>query len=348
MSQSFQVAVTADLFETPKFSDLSLSAFEPYKWIKARPFDEHRPEIGPDQYGTANGIIVGSPRVTVGTVTGAENLLAIGRFGVGYDNVDVSACTSADVLALTAVGSVDHSMAEATIGWMLALCHNIRAKDNVARTAGWESRRNLISSELRDHTFGAVGLGRIARKTIELLKGFAMNPPIAFDPFLKEADAAALGVRLVSLDRLMSEADFVSVHCPLSDGTRNLIGEKEIALMKPTAFLINTARGGIVNEDALFSALQEQRIAGAALDCFVGEPLTTPPRFGQLDNVLMALHCIGFTHELFRDIGRVACQGMIDLAQGKRPQGVLNPEVFDRPGFQEKWKRLQHERILRS
>ena len=168
-------------------------------------------------------------------------------------------------------------MAEATVGRMLALCRNIRAKDNVARTAGWESRRNLISSELRDHTFGAVGLGRIARKTIELLKGFAMNPAIAFDPFVREADAAALGVRLVSLDRLMSEADFVSVHCPLSDGTRNLIGEKEIALMKPTAFLINTARGGIVNEDALFSALQEQRIAGAALDCFVGEPLTTPP-----------------------------------------------------------------------
>ena len=343
--------MTADLFDkdgSPKFSDLGLSAFEPYKWIEARPFDEHRPEIGPDQYGTANGIIVGRPRVTAHTVTGADNLLAIGRFGVGYDNVDVSACTRADVLAFITVGAVDHSMAEATIGWMLALCHHIREKDNLARTGGWDTRASFIGSELRDHTFGAVGLGRIARKTIELLKGFAMNPPIAFDPFVREADAAALGVRLVSLDRLMSEADFVSVHCPLSDGTRNLIGEKEIALMKPTAFLINTARGGIVNEDALFSALQEQRIAGAALDCFVGEPLTTPPRFGQLDNVLMALHCIGFTHELFRDIGRSACQGMIDLAQGIKPQGVLNPEVFDRPGFQEKWKRLQHERILRS
>ena len=200
----------------------------------------------------------------------------------------------------------------------------------------------MISSELRDHTFGAVGLGRIARKTIELLKSFGMNPPIAFDPFVKEADAAALGVRLVSLDRLMSEADFVSVHRPLTDGTRNLIGDREIALMKPTAFLINTARGGIINEDALFAALQEERIGGAALDCFVGEPLSRPPRFGRFDNVLMALHCIGFTHELFRDIGRVACQSMIDLAQGKKPWGVLNPEVFERPGFQEKWKRLRY------
>ena len=101
----------------------------------------------------------------------------------------------------------------------------------------------MSGSELRDHTFGAVGLGRIARRAIELLQGFRMNPPIAFDPFVSEADAAALGVQLVSLDQLMSEADFVSVHCPLSDSTLDLIGAKEIALMKPTAFLINTARG---------------------------------------------------------------------------------------------------------
>ena len=125
--------MTADLFDkdgSPKFSDLGLSAFEPYKWIETRPFDEHRPEIGPDQYGTANGIIVGRPRVTAHTVTGADNLLAIGRFGVGYDNVDVSACTRADVLAFITVGAVDHSMAEATIGWMLALCHHIRVYCN--------------------------------------------------------------------------------------------------------------------------------------------------------------------------------------------------------------------------
>ena len=336
--------MTADLLTNPQLSETGFSAFEPYQWIETRPFDQHRPEIGPDQYGDANGIIVGSPAVTARTVAGAADLLAIGRFGVGYDKVDVSACTSADVLALTTPGAVDHSMAElpaGTVSWMLALCHRVRAKDQVARTGRWESRGSLSGSELRDHTFGAVGLGRIARRAIELLQGFRMNPPIAFDPFVSEADAAALGVQLVSLDRLMSEADFVSVHCPLSDSTLDLIGAKEIALMKPTAFLINTARGGIINEDALFTALQEKRIAGAALDTFVGEPLTTPPRFSRLDNVVMALHCIGFSHELFRDIGGAACQSMIDLAQGKRPRGVLNPEVFEQPGFQEKWKRVQ-------
>ncbi len=333
--------MTSDLLTNPILSKVGFSAFEPYKWIETKTFDEHRSEIGPDQYGDANGIIVGSPWVTVDTLAGAEKLLAISRFGVGYDRVDVYACTRADVLALTTPGAVDHSMAEATVSWMLALCHRVWAKDQLARTGQWKDRGSLSGSELRDHTFGTVGLGRIARRAVELLKGFRMNPPIAFDPFVEEAEATALGVRLVSLDDLMSEADFVSVHCPLSEGTLDLIGEKEITLMKPTAFLINTARGGIVNEDALFAALQEQRIAGAALDCFVGEPLTTPPRFAQFDNVLLALHSIGFSRELFRDIGGAVCQSMIDLAQGKRPRGVLNPEVFEQPGFQGKWERIQ-------
>jgi phosphoglycerate dehydrogenase-like enzyme len=110
--------------------------------------------------------------------------------------------------------------------------------------------------------------------------------------------------------------------------------------MKPTAYLINTARGGIVNEDALFAALSEQRIAGAALDCFDEEPITSPHRFGSLKNVLLAPHCIAWTHELFRDMGVVACQTMIDLAHGRRPHGIINPEVCDRPSFQKKWERL--------
>jgi phosphoglycerate dehydrogenase-like enzyme len=110
--------------------------------------------------------------------------------------------------------------------------------------------------------------------------------------------------------------------------------------MKPDAYLINSARGGIVDEDALFEALQGNRIAGAALDCFAAEPVVTPSRFGTLENVLLAPHSIAWTDELFRDIGRAACQGMVDLALMKRPNGVLNPQVFDRPGFKEKWQRL--------
>jgi len=168
-----------------------------------------------------------------------------------------------------------------------------------------------------------------------------MKTPLAFDPFLDSATAEGMGVRLVGLDELLAEADFVSIHCPLTDQTRGLIGSRELAKMKPDAYLINTARGGIVDEDALYDALAHNRIAGAALDCFAQEPVVRPHRFGELDNVLLAPHSIAWTVELFRDIGRAVCQGMLDLSLGKRPRGVVNPQVLDRQGFQEKWTRIK-------
>jgi phosphoglycerate dehydrogenase-like enzyme len=147
-------------------------------------------------------------------------------------------------------------------------------------------------------------------------------------------------VRLATLDELLRESDFVSIHCPLNEHTRGLIGARELDLMRSDAYLINTARGGIVDEDALYVALRDRRIAGAAIDCFVDEPVIKPHRFGELENVLLAPHSIAWTNELFRDIGRTVCQGMLDLSLGRRPKGVVNPDVFDQLGFQRKWIRL--------
>ena len=148
-------------------------------------------------------------------------------------------------------------------------------------------------------------------------------------------------MRLVSLNELLAASDFVSIHCPLTPSTRGLIGAAELALMKSDAYLINTVRGGIVDENALYKALAAGRISGAALDVFETEPVVTPHRLAGLDNVLLAPHAIAWTDELFRDIGRAAFQGMLDLSRGKRPRGVVNPEVFDRDGFQAKWARAR-------
>jgi phosphoglycerate dehydrogenase-like enzyme len=149
-----------------------------------------------------------------------------------------------------------------------------------------------------------------------------------------------MGVKLVPLDELLKTADFVSIHCPLTEKTRNLISKRELGLMKPDAYLLNTARGGIIDEDALYEALSQKRIAGAALDCFAEEPVTKPHRLGEFDNVILAPHCIAWTRELFRDIGRAVCQGMVDLSMRKKPRGVVNPEVFEKPSFQQKWERI--------
>jgi phosphoglycerate dehydrogenase-like enzyme len=340
----FRVALTGDFFSadgSTKYPDIGLSVFDglPHvEWVK---FREHKTPIEAGQVVGTQGVIVLTPSVTAETVAHSSDLLAIGRFGVGYDAVDVAACTRADVAVFITVGAVDRSVAEATVGWMIALSHHFRIKDHLVRSGRWDERSKYMGRELRDRTFGAVGLGGIGRATVGLLRGFGMKPPLAFDPHLDARTAEEAGVRLVNLDQLLAEADFVSIHCPLTKETRGLIGRRELALMKPDAYLLNTARGGIVEEDALHDALSNHLIAGAAIDCFAEEPVIRPHRFGELDNVLLAPHSIAWTDELFRDIGRAVCQGMVDFSLGKVPRGVVNSEVLDHPGFQEKWARIR-------
>jgi phosphoglycerate dehydrogenase-like enzyme len=213
-------------------------------------------------------------------------------------------------------------------------------KDRLVRIGDWHARTRYMGRELRDRTLGVIGFGGIGRQLVALLNGFGMRQPLVYDPFAPPEVLAELGVRGVSLEELLQEADFVSVHCPLNETTRGLLGARELALMKPSACLLNTARGGIVDENALFDALQSERIAGAALDCFEIEPVLTPHRFSQLDNVLLAPHSIAWTDELFRDIGRMACSSMLQLVSGQRPRGVLNPELFQRESFCRKWMQV--------
>jgi phosphoglycerate dehydrogenase-like enzyme len=344
---AFNVALTADFFDGKGqaiYREFGTAVFAAHAHIVQSTFAEHRPVIGPDQIEETQGLVVLTPAVRAESVSRAENLLAIGRFGVGYDSVDVDACTQADVLVFITPGAVDRSVAEATIGWMIALTHQMRAKDELVRTGRWNDRARFMGTELRDRTLGVIGLGGIARTLLRLLESFGMKRPIAFDPYVKPSDAAGIA-ELVDLEGLMRNSDFVSIHCPLSSQTRGLIGARELAWMKPSAYLLNTARGGIVDEDQLFEVLRERRICGAALDCFTQEPLSHPHRFATLDNVLLAPHAIAWTHELFRDIGHAVCQGMIDLSWGKCPRGVVNPAVLERPGFKAKWQRLGRQPV---
>jgi phosphoglycerate dehydrogenase-like enzyme len=270
-----------------------------------------------------------APRYTAESLQGVERLVAIVRFGVGYDMVDVAACTRADVLLCITSGAVNHSVAEATITWMLALSHRVFVKDRLTREGRWTERALHTGTELRDRTLGVVGIGGIGGRLVEMLRGFGMKPPLAFDPYTPAQRAAELGVTLVSLERLMKESDFVSINCPLNDQTRNLIGRDHLALMKPGAFLINTARGGIVNEEALIETLRDRRIAGAAMDVFASEPVKSGHPLAQLDNVILAPHCIAWTDELFRDIGQMACRITAAISRGEVPPGVVNRDVLE-------------------
>lgn len=344
MPTPFSIALTADFYDdsgAPRYKDFGLDTFDGHDRIVVSQFSEHRDEITPDQLAEHHAALVLAPRVTADSLAGCENLLAISRFGVGYDSVDIAACTASNVLVTITPGAVDRPVAEATVGWMLALTHHMLEKDRLVRNGRWHDRSRFMGCELRDRTLGVIGLGGIGRKLVQLLQGFGMRQPIAFDPFVAPEVFVESGVRQVELDELLSTADFVSLHCPLNEQTRGLIGAGELKLMKPNAYLLNLARGGIVDEDALYEALAANRIAAAAVDCFDGEPVVKPHRLGELDNVLLAPHSIAWTNELFRDIGRTACQSLLDLAQGRRPRGAVNPEAFENSVFKEKWERVR-------
>jgi phosphoglycerate dehydrogenase-like enzyme len=327
------------------YRDIGLSVLEEAPEVSHRFLETHHPIVKPEQLDGLDAIISLTPRYTRDSLAGVEGLTAIIRFGVGYDSVDVQACTDANVLLCITAGAVNHSVAEATLAWMLALSHRVLIKDRILREGQWATRSRHMGCELRDRTLGVVGMGGIGAKLIEMTRHLGMRPPIAFDPFTSEKRAAELGVRLVPLDEVMRTADFVSIHCPLNDQTRGLIGRRELALMREDAFLINTARGGVVDEAALIEVLKNRRIAGAGIDVFETEPVGSGHPLSLLDNVILAPHSISWTDELFRDIGRMACRSAVELSRGKIPTGVINKEVLERRGFQDKIHRLKGNHV---
>ena len=339
MATKFRVGLTRD-FLSPDgkltYKDMGLRVLEGAPQIEHKFFDKHEPVVTAEQLHDFDAVISLAPKYTKESLQGAQRLAAIFRFGVGYDFVDVPACTANDVALFITTGAVNYSVAEATITWMLALSHRLFAKDKLVREGRWAERVNYMGSELRGKTLGIVGLGGIGGKLVDLLRGFGMKRPLSFDPYTKPERAAQLGVELVPLDRLMRDSDFVSVNCPLNEETRNLIRREHISLMKPTAFLINTARGGIVNEDALVEALKNKRIAGAASDVYEKEPAGKEHPYTQLDNIIVAPHCIAWTDELFCEIGTMACQQTVAFSKGEIPNGLVNREVLERPGFKAK------------
>ncbi len=338
----FVVGLTRDFLApdgTLAYRDIGLDLLDAEPGIERRFLETSPAVMRPEDLRGLDAVISLGPRYAPSSLAGAERLLAIVRFGVGYDLVDVPACTAADVAVVITAGAVNRSMAEAILAWMLALGHRVVEKDRLVREGRWGEKAAFMGGELRDRTLGIVGLGGIGRTLAEMVRGLGMKRTLAHDPYAPPEQAAAAGVDLVPLERLLRESDYVSINCPLNDETRGLIGRDRLALMKPGAFLINTARGGIVDEAALAEALRSGRLAGAAVDVFESEPADGRHPLAGIGTTILAPHAIGWTHELFRDIGRAACLAARALARGEVPPGVVNREVLDRGGFRKKFAR---------
>lgn len=253
----------------------------------------------------------------------APRLRVMGRTGAGYDNIDVEAATRHGVAVCPTPGINRQSVAEFTVALMLSAARRIPQDVAGVRAGGWPQGSGR---ELGGSTLGIVGLGAIGKTVAGIAKSFGMNV-VAYDPFMDEGFAQAEGIGVRTLEALLAESDYVSLHLSLTPQTYHLIDAKALAQMKSGSFLINAARGGIVDEDALADALSSGHLAGAALDTTEVEPLPAESRLMQLDNALVTAHVGAATIESRARSGGMAAQSVIDVLAGYIPPQTLNPEV---------------------
>jgi D-3-phosphoglycerate dehydrogenase len=261
----------------------------------------------------------------------APRLRAIGRAGIGVDNIDLAAATERGICVVNTPDAPTEPVAEKAVGWMLMLSHRLREADRVARGAGWQERASLLGHDLAGKTLGVIGIGRVGGRVAHICSAALSMRVLASDPHTNPARAHLLGLEPVpSLDELLPAADFVSLHCPLTDETRGMLGERELRMMKPTAYLVNAARAQIVREEALLRALREGWIAGAAIDVFPSEP--PPPDYPllALDNVILSPHFASLTHEGVMRISMGSAEQVLMVLRGERPPNLVNPEVWEK------------------
>ncbi|MBW1700146.1 MAG: phosphoglycerate dehydrogenase [Deltaproteobacteria bacterium] len=276
----------------------------------------------------AHGLLTGVDPVTARVIESARQLKVISKFGAGVDNIDLQAATRKGVIVTNAPGTNSDSVADMAFSLMLAISRRIPLAFDLVRKGEWPL---LMGTEIWNKTLGIVGLGNIGKRVALRAKGFNMKV-LAYEIAPDEPFVKANDIQLVGLDQLLRESDFISIHTPLTAETRNLMGKEQFAFMKPSAFLVNTARGGIVDEAALYEALKSEKIAGAAFDVLEQEPPKDRKLLG-LDNFIVTPHIAAFTAEAIGNMERLSSQNIIDVLEGRIPPHVVNKEVLKLNGL---------------
>lgn len=361
MMKKFKVMYTGDYLDErglPAHADLFVNLYENIPFIEYGFLEDQKPsrgdrdywkrlyslEIEPRHIAGANGLVIFRPWVKASAFSeGAANLVVIGRAGAGYDKIDLEACTANDVAVFNAPDTLTHATASAALLLMLALAKRLPDQERLVRTNRWDLQPRVMGDDLPGKTLGIVGLGASGSELARLVAPFGMRV-IAYSPRATSAQAEAVrAIRVDSLDQLLSESDFVSLHCKLEKHTRGMIGEREFHLMKNAAYFINVGRGELVDQDALVCCLREHRIAGAGLDVFEFEPLPEGDPLLELDNVILTPHWLTSTRQAARSTMDRMTQGMIRAARGELPNDVINQEVIDRPVFRDKLEKFSAE-----
>lgn len=279
-----------------------------------------------EEVAEADAILVRSrTKVTREVIEKAKKLKVIGRAGVGVDNIDLEAATEHGILVVNAPEASSITVAEHTLGLMLAMARRIPFADASLKAGKWEKKK-FLGCELRSKTLGIIGLGRIGTQVALKAKAFGMKI-LAYDPYISEDSGRELGIVVTGFDRVISEADFITVHVPLTDKTRGIIGEKEIEKMKKGVYIINCARGGVIREEALVKGLKSGKVAGAALDVFEVEPPIGRPVL-EAENIVVTPHLGASTEEAQRYASTISCEEVMRALKNEAPRNVVNMPAF--------------------
>lgn len=344
MPNTFHIGISAD-FKTNapgKLEPVLTEVFDPLPFVEYSTFSASAINatgghlVTPEDIAPFDAVLLLNMDFKAQSYSGQDRLAVIARWGVGYDMIDVPACTEADVLLAITIDAVRKPVAEAILTLFLSLAKQLPAKDKLVRTGRWDLKADIHSLGMSGKTVGSVGIGNIGGEMFRLLKPFDLGRMLAHDPYVDPAKAAALGVELVDLQTIFSESDFVAVNCPLSDDTRGLVNADLLSLMKPTAYFVNTARGPIVNQADLTEALQAGHLAGAGLDVFEKEPIDTDHPLLHMENVIVSPHALAWTDDLYYANGVGACENILSVLRGEIPAYTVNKAVVERAGFQDK------------
>jgi len=272
-------------------------------------------------------VIVGDTLIDENSLEDANELRLVQKAGVGVNTIDIEACTKRGIYVcnLPGVNAVD--VAEYVIGAMISSLRDFPRMDRAARKAAWDERPKLIGERLSGKKVGVIGLGRIGREVVRLLKPFNVKV-LVYDPYINEEVAEKFNVRKVDLETLLRESDIVTIHAPLTDETRGLIGKEELEIMKPSAILINAARGSIVNEKDLYHALRAGKIRFAVIDVWTEEPLKPGNPLFELENVQLSIHTASWTRQAFQDTMRLSAQNVLRVIKGEKPLNIVNRSLL--------------------
>ncbi len=346
MSRKVQVVFTGDFLDNEgnfTLPDQALKMLKKMPNVEHKVFAEFLPEVTPEQIRDVD-IIISRPRVrwTEQSFIDNDQLLSIHRNGVGYENIDVPALTNANVMLCIASDAVRRPVAVAIITFILALSTRLFLKDQIIRAGRWTEVTKYHGIGLTGKTLGSIGVGNIGHEMFMLAKPFGMKH-IAYDPYVTQEKVADVNVKLVDFDTVLAKSDFLTVNNRLNEQTRHMISERELKKMKKTAYLINTARGPIVDEAALIKALREGWIRGAGIDVFEQEPTPQDNPLLRMDNVIVTPHAMAWTDEFFNTCWNQISKQISQIIRGEVPDHLVNREVWFRSEFQVKLKRFREE-----